>query len=506
MTDRYICIHGHFYQPPRENPWLGEVEREDSARPFHDWNERIAEECYAPNAAARILGPDEAIAHTVNNYSKMSFNFGPTLLAWMERHRPEVYGSVIEADRLSRERFSGHGSAMAQVYNHVIMPLATRRDKVTQVRWGIRDFQHRFGRRPEGMWLPETAVDLESLEVLAEQGLAFAILAPHQAGRFRRIGSSAWRDGKSGGLDLTMPYLCNLPSGRSIHLFFYDGAIAHEISFGDLLKDGARFLERLMNPFPQERNGAGLVHVATDGENYGHHRRFGEMALAFCLHHVEAGDRARLTNYGEYLEKHPASHEVEIVENTSWSCAHGVERWRSDCGCSSGAHPGWHQRWRGPLREAVDRLVDRLGTLYEREMGALSHDPWQARDAYIDVVLDRSAPGVERFLAEHARSGLSGEEKDKTLGLLEMQRQGMFTFTSCGWFFDDISGIEPIQVMQHAARAMQLAAEVTGEDLEGDFIAALERAPSNKAEAKNGARIYETRVRKKMLDISREAE
>ena len=499
MTDRYICIHGHFYQPPRENPWLGEVEPEDSARPFHDWNERITTECYAPNAAARILGPDEDVACTVNNYSKMSFNFGPTLLAWMERHRPEVYGSILEADRMSLERFSGHGSAMAQVYNHVIMPLASRRDKVTQVRWGIQDFLHRFGRRPEGMWLPETAVDLESLEILAEHGIAFTILAPHQAGRARRIGCVDWQDGKSGGLDLTMPYLCNLPSGRSIHLFFYDGAVAHDISFGDLLKDGARFLERLMGAFPKGRDGAGLVHVASDGENYGHHRRFGEMALAFCLHHIEEGERARMTNYGEYIEKHPASHEVEIMENTSWSCAHGVERWRSDCGCSSGAQPGLHQRWRAPLREAVDRLGERLGTLYEREMGLLAPDPWRARDASIDLVLDRSAPGGELFFAEHARPGLSREEKDRALVLLEMQRQGMFTFTSCGWFFDDVSGIEPVQVMRHAARAMQLAAEVSGEELEREFMAALERAPSNTAEAENGARVYEARVRPKVF-------
>ena len=423
--DRCICIHGHFYQPPRENPWLETVERQDSAYPYHDWNERVTAECYAPNAASRILDERGRILRITNNYSRISFNYGPTLLSWLERHDPETYRLILAADSESRDAFGGHGSAMAQAYNHLIMPLANERDKQTQVAWGVADFRHRFGREPEGMWLPETAVDTDSLEALAAHGIKFTVLAPHQASRVRAMAgkdaTQAWRDVRGGRIDPTMPYLCRLPSGRSIVLFFYDGPVSRAVAFEGLLSNGIGFAERLAGLFFDGRKRAQLVHIATDGESYGHHHRFGEMALSYALHHIEAKGLARLTNYGFYLEQHPPTHEVEILENTSWSCAHGVERWQSDCGCHSGRGGGWNQQWRRPLRVALDWLRDTVAPLFEYRGREILRDPWAARDAYIGVVLDRSPESVERFLAAHAARPLTEADKVTALRLLELQ-------------------------------------------------------------------------------------
>jgi alpha-amylase/alpha-mannosidase (GH57 family) len=503
MDRRYVCIHGHFYQPPRENPWLEWVELQDSAYPYHDWNERVTAECYAPNTAARILDPEGYIVAIVNNYARISFNFGPTLLYWMEAHRPDVYRAIQEADRIGQDRFSGHGPALAQAYNHMILPLAHPRDRRTQVLWGLRDFEHRFGRPPEGLWLPETAVDVGTLEILAEFGLRFTILAPHQARRVRRIGEPQWHDVSGGRIDPTMPYLCRLPSGRTIVLFFYDGPIARDVAFGDLLRSGEAFARRLLDAFPASDDRPRLVHIATDGETYGHHHRFGDMALAYALDFIEKHALARLTVYGEFLERFPPTHEVEIIENTSWSCAHGVERWRSDCGCRTGVHPEWTQAWRAPLRAAMDWLRDTLAPLYEQAMRAYVRDPWQARDDYIDVILDRSVDRVEAFLARHAVRELRRDEKVRVLKLLELQRNAMLMFTSCGWFFEDISGLETVQVLLYAARAIQLAEEALGVSLESDFLEYLERAPSNVPAFRNGARVYETLVRPARLDLLR---
>ncbi len=498
--DRYICIHGHFYQPPRENPWLEEIELQDSAFPYHDWNERVTAECYARNAASRILGENDLIVEIVNNYANISFNVGPTLLAWLEEKTPEVYEAVLEADRESQKRFSGHGSALAQAYNHVIMPLANRRDKVTQVVWGIRDFEHRFGRSPEGMWLPETAVDMETLEILAEQGIRFTILAPHQARRTRQIGSRAWRGVKR--FDPTMAYVCRLPSGRTIDLFFYDGLISQAVAFEGLLVRGEGFANRLRDAFSDDRSGPQLVHIATDGETYGHHHRYGEMGLAYALHYIETNDLARVTNYAEFLERHPPTHEVQIVEDTSWSCVHGIERWRADCGCSTGGHQGWNQAWRAPLREGLDWLRDTLAPLYEENAGTLLTDPWKARDDYIDIILDRSPETHERFLADHARRPLTEPETVEVLKLLELQRHAMLMYTSCGWFFSDLSGIETVQVLQYAGRAVQLARELGGDALEPRFLERLEQARSNVPRHGDGSHIYERFVRPAMLDLS----
>ncbi len=494
MTTRYLCIHGHFYQPPRENPWLEAVEVQDSAVPFHDWNERVTAECYAPNAAARIVDGEGYIVHILNNYSRMSFNFGPTLLAWLEEHDRETYRAVLEADRESRARFDGHGSALAQVYNHMILPLATRRDKVTQVRWGLRDFERRFGRPAEGMWLPETAVDLETLEVLAENGVRFTVLAPHQARRVRLPGGE-WREVGPEGVDPRRAYRTVLPSGREVALFFYDGLIARAVAFEGLLSSGEAFARRLLEAFRPEDTEPQLVHIATDGETYGHHHRFGEMALAYALHHLEEDPAVRLTNYAAFLIAHPPEAEVEIAEATSWSCPHGVERWRADCGCRAGRGEGWSQAWRAPLREALDWLREELAPRYEAAAAELVHDPWGARDDYIDVILDRSPESLEAFLARHARRPLGPEEKVRLLQLLEMQRHALLMYTSCGWFFDEISDLETVQVLRYADRALALAEALFGVALESEFESRLAAAPSNRPEYGDGRGVYRRLVR-----------
>jgi len=501
--ERYICIHGHFYQPPRENAWLESIELQDSAYPYHDWNEKVRAECYAPNTASRILDSEGYITQIVNNYTKMSFDFGPTLLVWMEEKTPDVYQAILEADRGTQQTFSGHGSALAQAYNHVIMPLANRQDKYTQVMWGIRDFEHRFGRKSEGMWLPETAVDLETLDILAELGIKFTILAPHQASRVRQIGTEAWDNANNATIDTTMAYEINLPSGRKLNIFFYDGPIARSVAFEDLLNSGDNFAHRLADTFSEERAHPQLVHIATDGETYGHHHRFGEMALAFALHHIETDGLARITNYGEYLEKYPPTHEVEIIENTSWSCTHGIERWRSDCGCNAGRNRKWNQAWRAPLREAMDWLRDTLFPKYEEKAREFLKDPWAARDDYIEVVLDRSPENVQRFLDRHRTHELNQSETVTAFKLLELQRHAMLMYTSCGWFFDELSGIETVQIIQYAGRAVQLAQELFGNDIEPQFLERLELAKSNIPEHGDGRRIYDKFVNPSIVNLTK---
>jgi len=497
--NRYVCVHGHFYQPPRENPWLEAIERQDSAYPFHDWNERITDECYLPNGRSRILDEEGWLVRIVNNYSRLSFNFGPTLLSWMEVHAPEAYEAIIEADRESMSRFSGHGSAMAQAYNHMILPLANDRDRRTQVIWGIHDFAKRFGRAPEGMWLPETAVDVATLETLAAHGIRYTLLAPRQAKRTRPIGSEHWVEDEE--VDPSRAYVHHLPSGQSIVLFFYDGPISQAVAFERLLNSGEIFSTRLMDAFSDHRDWPQLAHIATDGETYGHHHRHGDMALAFALDRIEADEGVTLTNYASFLEAHPPEHEVEIVEDSSWSCYHGVERWRSDCGCHSGMHPEWHQRWRAPLRDALDWLRDELVPVFERKGAELFEDPWKARDAYIDVILDRSEERVQRFFAEHGKGESSALQVTRGIQLLELQRHAMLMYTSCGWFFDDLSGIETVQVIQYAGRAIQIARDSLGIDLEEEFLQRLEKAESNLRQEGNGRRVYEKHVRPAMIDL-----
>jgi alpha-amylase/alpha-mannosidase (GH57 family) len=500
--ERYVCIHGHFYQPPRENAWLESVERQESAYPYHDWNERVTAECYLPNTSSRILDKDGYIERIVNNYASMSFDFGPALLDWLEKNDPAVYRAIIDADRQSRQRFSGHGSAMAQAYNHIIMPLANHRDRYSQVAWGIRDFERRFGRKPEGMWLPETAVDLETLDIMAELGIIFTVLAPHQAGRVRQIGARNWKNVPHAAIDPTRAYVIHLPSQRRINLFFYDGPISHAVAFEDILKSGETFAKRLTDAFSEKSDHPQLVNIATDGETYGHHHRFGDMALAFALEHIKTNNLAKVTNYGEFLEKFPPTHEVAIIEKTSWSCVHGVDRWWSACGCKAGtgSHPDWNQAWRTPLRNAFDWLRDTLAGKYEEAAGRFFKDPWAARNGYIDVILDRSPQSVRNFFGRYAARELNEAEQTTALKLLEMQRHAMLMYTSCGWFFDELSRPEPLQVIQYAGRAVQLAQELFGGEVEEGFLKILEQAKSNIPEQGDGRRIYERLVRPAMIE------
>ncbi len=500
---RYVCVHGHFYQPPRENPSLEAIELQDSAYPYHDWNERITAECYAPNATSRIVDGEQRILQLVNNYAEISFNFGPTLLSWLEEKAPKVYASILRADKMSQEKFSGHGSAIAQAYNHMILPLANKRNKITQVKWGIADFLHRFGRKPEGMWLPETAVNNETLEVLAENGIKFTILAPRQAKRVRPRSSRSWKDVTGGKVDPSRAYQVRLPSKKTIAVFFYDGPISQGVAFERLLNDGKRFAERLLSGFSDSRDWPQISHIATDGESYGHHHHYGEMALTYALHHIESNKLAELTNYGEFLEKHPPEYLAEIVENTSWSCEHGIERWRSNCGCNSGGHANWNQEWRAPLRAALDWLRDCLTPTFEQKTAFLLKDPWRARDEYIRVILDRSDSSVAAFFAKHATHPLSDDEQVTTLKLLEMQRHVLLMYTSCGWFFDELSGLETVQVIHYAGRAMQLAAQMLDPAIEGQFIEKLRAAKSNLPEHGDGARIYEKWVRPATVDLDK---
>ncbi len=509
-SKRFVCIHGHFYQPPRENPWLETVETQDSAAPYHDWNERVCAESYATNGAARVVNNRNKITRIVNNYARISFNFGPTLLSWLKENAPRTYRMILDGERRSRKNFKGHSSAMAQVYNHVIMPLANRRDKITQIRWGIADYQHHYGLAPEGMWLAETAADSETLELMAQHGIKFTVLAPHQCKRIRSLqnGDSAADDGTgwtatpNATVDTTRPYLMRFESGVAIAVFFYDGPTSRAIAFEGLLNSGENFAARLktgLRDGPQ----AQLSHVATDGESYGHHHKHGEMALAYALRLLEQDKVVRLANYGSFLAQFPPEFECEINENTSWSCAHGVERWRSDCGCSSGK-PGWNQAWRKPLRQGLDELRDALVPLTEKAGRELFNDVWAARDAYIGVVLDRNPETVSSFLIEQQSRPLDADESVRALELMEMQRHAQLMYTSCGWFFDDISGIETVQVIAYAARVLQLAQTLFGvqaDGLETAFLDRLAQARSNLPSARDGARIYQDKVGRLQLGL-----
>ena len=498
---RYICIHGHFYQPPRENPWLETVELQESAAPWHDWNARISAECYSRNAASRILNEQGYIRRICNNYSRISFNIGPTLLTWLEENDPLCYSAILEADRKGSKRFSGHGPAMAQVYNHIIMPLASRRDKETQVKWGIEDFKKRFGRMPEGMWLAECAVDTESLEVLAENGIAFTVLSPYQAQSVRVIGWGGWQDVTGGRVDTRCAYTCKLPSGREIAIFFYDGVLSQRVAFEGLLDDGGVFAHEL-ETVNQAYGKPILCNIATDGESYGHHHAHGDMALAYCLERLEQASGAQLTVYGEFLKFYPPESEVKIIEESSWSCSHGVKRWCDDCSCGDGT-PGYHHKWRKPLREAMNYLRDELAKIYES--CGMFNDVWEARNDYINVILDRSDGNVDSFLKKHCVHDLTPEERVRALMFLEMQRNSLLMFTSCGWFFDEISRIEPVQIMRYSARAIELAKLLTGEDLEPSFMKMLSEAPSNVPELQDGGKIYELRAKQGRTDLKQMA-
>jgi len=501
-SNRFVCIHGHFYQPPRENPWLERIEVQDSATPYHDWNERICAECYAPNTHARILDGNGRVENMINNYEWISFNVGPSLLVWLEQNAPRVLEAIQDADRKSAKRCSGFGNAIAQAFNHTILPLASKKDKDIQVAWGIEAFRHYFSRDPAGMWLPEAAVDTETLETLVDHGIRFTLLSPNQAARFRSQDSGEWFEVERKPLGMHTACRCLLPSGREISLFFYDGELAQQVAFQRLLSSGEQFRQRMLSRFNDQEKGPQLVHFATDGETFGHHHRFGEMALAYFISTLKDNDQVRITNYEEFLSLYPPVCEVEIVEKSSWSCAHGVERWRSDCGCRLDGEET-HQQWRGPLREALDTLKENLDSLYEEKGRAYFSDPWEAFSAYGRVVLHRQEEAVHGFLQEMGNRALDASEVPLALKLLEMERHAQLMFTSCAWFFDDISGIESVQVLRFAARAIQLAERNFSADVEEAFLKILEQAPSNDEEIGNGRRLWEAEVKPSTVDLER---
>ena len=493
----FLTVHGHFYQPPRENPWLEAIEQQDSALPAHDWNERINNECYNPNSVSKIVDSKNQILNVVNNYEYMSYNFGPTLLSWMEEFAPMAYERIIKADIASRKLHGGHGNAIAQVYNHMIMPLANERDKQTQVKWGIKDFEYRFGREPEGIWLAETAVDDDTLRVLVENGIKFTILSPYQAQSIRKEGEENWQDVSWGNIDPARSYRYYIKSapGKFIDLFFYDGAISKSVAFDELLKDGNKFVNRLKDGISTMRDYPQLINIATDGESYGHHTKFGDMALAYAVKLKVKDAGFIITNYGEYLEKYRSDWEVDIKPVSSWSCFHGVGRWSDDCGCSTGGHPGWNQKWRKPLRDALDYLRDETISVFKKCGKKYFLNPELARDNYISVILDRSENNVKAFQEEFFQPNLEEAQKVQAMELLEIQRQAMLMYTSCGWFFSEISGIETVQIMKYAARVMQLAKAFTKKDFEPKFLEILSEAKSNLPEFGSGKDVYERFVK-----------
>jgi alpha-amylase/alpha-mannosidase (GH57 family) len=486
-----LIVHGHFYQPPRENPWTGNIDPEPDAAPFHDWNERIHAECYAANAAVRIPASNGSDL-VVNNYANISFDFGPTLLSWLERQHPATYSSIIAADAESVTRFKQHGNAIAQAYNHAILPLCNERDRLTQIAWGLADFRYRFQRDPESMWLPETACNDDVLDSLIDQGLRFVILAPQQAARVRATASASWQEKTRDSIDTSIPHRLYHRDGseRSLAVFFYDQDIAHAIAFEHALASSAGLAERIAG-----RSGSGeLVNVATDGESYGHHHKFGDLGLAHLLTMAAPARGFTVTNYGEFLDQHPPTVEVEIDngpagEGSSWSCTHGVSRWTSDCGCHTGGDENWNQAWRKPLREALNFLRDEAAAAFEATRGELFSDPWAARDDSITLILDQSQ-AREVFLRVHAPAPLHREQELKALAFLEMQRNALLMFTSCGWFFSDIGGLEPIQILKYACRVIELMHKVRLQSPRQRFLEILAEAKSNKSELGNGADIY----------------
>ncbi|HEY9643929.1 MAG TPA: DUF3536 domain-containing protein [Coleofasciculaceae cyanobacterium] len=503
-TGVYVVVHGHFYQPPRENPYLNAIERQPSASPFHDWNERIHYECYRPNAFARVVSEQEQLLGIVNNYEYLSFNIGPTLMSWLERHDVEVYQRILEADRRSAERLNGHGNAIAQVYNHIIMPLANQHDKYTQIRWGKADFRTRFGRDPEGMWLAETAVDYPTLAALIAEGIQFIVLAPSQAQRCRPFPTPEhpdpeWLEVGGNQIDPIQPYRCYLKRDEDaatgegqtpyIDIFFYDGPISRDMGFNDVLSSSHHLSGRLGQAVRGDHRSAQLISAATDGETFGHHKGGTEKALAYAFTDEFPNRGWTVTNFAHYLSLSPPTWEVELKPVTAWSCSHGVDRWQEDCGCGGGGE--WHQKWRKPLRESLDWLRDQLVKVFEESGKKLFRDPWKARDEYIQVILDRSPTQINRFLAQHQHHKLNLSERVDALRLLEMQRHSLLMYTSCGWFFEEISRPEGTQILRYASRAIELAGDVAGVQLEKGFIKRLAAAPSNVSDLfQNGAEVY----------------
>ncbi len=500
---RYVCLHGHFYQPPRESPFTEAIEEQDSAAPFHDWNARILAECYRPNAGARVPAPGRPIERLVDNYRHLSFNFGPTLASWLAAEDPATWRAIVAADRASIAA-RGSGNAIAQAYHHAILPLCNDRDRRTEIRWGLQDFTARFGRRSAGLWLPECGADLPTLDAVAAEGVSFVLLSPYQAASVRGP-EGGWHDVGGARLDPTRPYRVALRSGREITAFFYDGPIARAIAFEGGLSSGVELARRLEAGFHGGRGHVEFLNVAVDGETFGHHHRGGEAAVAEAFERLR-GRGIVATNPAAFLARHPATFEARIHEPSAWSCAHGVGRWKDDCGCNAGGGAGWNQRWRAPLRRALEKLRDTLALYYERAAAPLLQDPWEARDASVALLLDPSEAHREAFLRKRATKpgALDGREaRLRAHKLLELQRNALRMFTSCGWFFSDPSGLETVQILRYAGRAVQLCRETGGPDLEAVFVADLAAAESNAAEHGDGAKIWAKSIRPQVASLPR---
>lgn len=514
----YFCIHGHFYQPPRENPWTGTIENQSSAAPYHDWNQRIASECYAPNSASRILDEHGRIAGMVNNYEFMSFNIGPTLMSWIREFRPNTYRRIQEADRKSAERLNGHGNAIAQVYNHIIMPLASRRDRLTQIRWGIQDFEKHFGRKPEAMWLAETAINMDTIVDLIQEGIRFTILSPTQAESIRALGekheSAQWEVFEDTNIDTTRPYRIFPRDAQGkklcegyLDVFFYHPWLSSAVGFEHLLRDSHTFGKRIQEAWDPKKNEPQLISIGTDGESYGHHEAYGDMCAAWMFKHFAPEHQMIPVNYAWYLEQFPPKHEVRLKnmkgEGCAWSCAHGVGRWYRDCGCHTGGPEDWNQKWRGPLRQSLDHLKATADKIFESELSLLLReglDPWTMRDQYIQVLLNPKDNGerlalLHRFLQHPERP----YDQAQAMRLLEVQKFCLFSYTSCGWFFNDLEGIEPIQNLRYALRAMELLQPYLGwgETIQSSFLGILARAKGNQS-GRNGAEIFVEEVKPKV--------
>lgn len=494
----YLCLHGHFYQPPRENPWTDEIELQPLAAPFHDWNERIFHECYKPNTEAIIadLSTNEVL-EKINNYQYLSFNFGPTLLHWMSVKYPETYNKIIEADKISLKNHNGHGNAIAQVYNHIIMPLANRQDNITQIKWGLYDFEYHFERKSEGIWLAETACSDDTLEYLIEEGVRFIILDPSQALKVRKAKESNWRDVSYGNIDTRQPYraFSRVNPDKFIDIFFYEGPLSKNIAFDDVIYSAERLMYRIESLVIPNYDKPQLINIAVDGETFGHHKHFTERTIAYLTAKLVPERGFTVTNYSEYLSQFPPDYEVHLKkgnngEGTSWSCIHGVERWKSDCGCNTGGEPGWNQKWREPLRNAMNGLRDSLASIFVTEGKKYFKDVWKARNEYIKIILNSSNENVNSFFMENSGKIPSEDETKKAIKLLEIQKYSLLMFTSCGWFFSDISGIETVQILAYAKRAIEITKELYGVNCEENLLKELENAISNKAEFKNGAEIY----------------
>ncbi len=490
-----ICIHGHFYQPPRENPWTGEIEKQDSAKPYHDWNERIFQECYQPNSEAEIIEDKGEVVALVNNYELINFNFGPTLLAWIRNKHPETYDKIIEADRKSVSNHNGHGNAIAMCYSHMIMPLANLNDKITQVKWALADFKHHFGRNSEGIWLPETACNQETIEVLINEGVKYTILDTSQAAFIKKFGIDDLTDVRDGSINPKMPYRCysELHPDRFINIFFYDGPVSKSVAFDDVLKSSQNLLTKVFEASNKDQTSPQIISVATDGETFGHHKRHAERTLAFFLRSLAPANNLKIVNFGEYLEMNPPQFEVKLKpgengEGTSWSCPHGVQRWLADCGCGGGG--AWHQQWRKPLRDTLNWLRDQLIIIYENLGSAFFADVWKARNDYINLMLENTFEGRINFFTYNGVKTLTETEINAAIKLLEMQKNSMLMFTSCGWFFSEISGIETVKILEYASKAMEQTKELTGISLEAEFLKRLSQAESNIPKFKNGKGVY----------------